>query len=193
MDQQLTPDLLIRAYEQGFFPMGDDDGTIQWYWPDPRAIIDLDHFVVSKRLARTVRQGLFDVAIDRDFEGVMRGCADREETWISDPLIEAYTALFRMGKAHSIEVYTDKKLVGGIYGVSLGGAFMGESMFSRATDASKVCLVHLVDCLRRQGYTLFDVQFLNPHLERFGAIEIPREDYLTRLRQALQQRCRFTD
>jgi leucyl/phenylalanyl-tRNA---protein transferase len=192
MDHQLTPDFLMRAYEQGFFPMGGDTGTIQWYWPDPRAIIDLRHFTVPTRLARTVRQGRFEIVIDKDFEGVMRACADRPETWITEPLIDAYTALHWTGRAHSIEAYRDGKLAGGVYGVSLGAAFMGESMFSRMTDASKVCLVHLVERLRKQRYALFDVQFLTPHLQRFGAVEIPRTEYLRRLQLAVQRRCRFT-
>ena len=191
MDDLLTPELLVRAYEQGFFPMGEEDGSIAWYWPDPRTIIPLDRFHVSRRLAQTVRQGRFEIVIDRDFDGVMRGCADREETWITEPIVAAYTALHRQGVAHSIEAYKDGRLVGGIYGVSLGGAFMGESMFSRVTDASKVCLVHLVERLRERGYTLFDVQFTTEHLKRFGAVEIPRKEYLTHLRIALRQACHF--
>jgi len=193
MDDLLTPELLVRAYEQGFFPMGEEDGSIAWYWPDPRTIIPLDRFHVSRRLAQTVRQGRFEIVIDRDFDGVMRGCADREETWITEPIVAAYMALHRQGLAHSIEAYKDGKLVGGIYGVSLGGAFMGESMFSRATDASKVCLVHLVERLRARGYSLFDVQFLTSHLQRFGAVEIPRKDYLRWLGRALRKECRFVD
>ncbi len=193
VDETLTPEFLLRAYVNGFFPMGDEDGTIQWYWPDPRAIIDLKRFHLSKRLARTVRQGTFTIVVDRDFEGVMRGCADRKETWINEPIISVYTALHRMGKAHSIEAYQGDTLVGGMYGVSLGGAFMGESMFSRRTDASKVCLVHLVERLHRRGYTLFDVQLINPHLVQFGAVEIPRGQYLRRLRWAIRQPCRFSD
>jgi len=191
MDEPLTTELLVRAYKQGFFPMGEEDGSIAWYWPDPRTIIPLDGFHVSKRLAQTVRQKRFKIAIDRDFEGVMRGCAAREETWITKPIVAAYTALHRQGLAHSIEAYKEGRLAGGIYGVSLGGAFMGESMFSRATDASKVCLVHLVERLRARGYMLFDVQFLTSHLKRFGAVEIPRKEYLRRLRHALRQECRF--
>jgi leucyl/phenylalanyl-tRNA---protein transferase len=193
MDERLTPELLVRAYEQGFFPMGEDDGSIAWYWPDPRTIIPLKGFHVPRRLAQTVRQGRFEIAIDRDFEAVMRACADREETWITGPIVAAYTALHRRGLAHSIEAYKDGRLAGGIYGVSLGGAFMGESMFSRATDASKVCLVHLVERLRTRGYTLFDVQFLTSHLKRFGAVEIPRTEYMKRLANALKRKCRFTD
>jgi leucyl/phenylalanyl-tRNA---protein transferase len=191
MDESLTPELLVQAYRQGFFPMGEEDGSISWYWPDPRTIIPLDGFHVSRRLAQTVRQQRFEIAVDHDFEGVMRGCAAREETWITEQIVDAYTALYRQGLAHSIEAYKGGRLVGGIYGVSLGGAFMGESMFSRATDASKVCLVHLVERLRARGHTLFDVQFLTSHLKRFGAVEIPRTDYVRRLRDALRLECRF--
>ncbi len=191
MEQTLTPAFLIRAYEQGFFPMGNEDGSIDWYWPDPRTIIELDRFHIPRRLARVVRQGRFEMAVDRNFAGVMRGCADREETWITAPIVDAYTALHRMGKAHSIEAYRNGRLVGGLYGVSLGGAFMGESMFSRVTDASKVCLVALVERMKARGYGLLDVQFLTSHLHRFGAVEISRDDYLKRLRAALKRSCRF--
>jgi leucyl/phenylalanyl-tRNA--protein transferase len=191
MNGPLTPELLVRAYTQGFFPMGEEDGSIAWYWPDPRTIIPLDGFHVPRRLAQTVRQRRFTITINRDFEGVMRGCAGREETWITEPLVTAYTALHRVGLAHSIEAYKDGTLAGGIYGVSLGGAFMGESMFSRVTDASKVCLVHLVERLCKRSFTLFDVQFTTEHLQRFGAVEIPREVYLRRLGEALQRTCSF--
>lgn len=193
MDEPLTPELLVHAYKQGFFPMGEEDGSIAWYWPDPRTIIPLVEFHVPRRLAQTVRRKRFEIAIDRDFEGVMRGCADREETWITEPIVAAYTVLHRRGLAHSIEAYKDGKLAGGIYGVSVGGAFMGESMFSHVTDASKVCLVHLVERLRARGYTLFDVQFLTSHLKRFGAVEISRAEYLRRLAAAVKKDCRFTD
>ncbi|MEW6325763.1 MAG: leucyl/phenylalanyl-tRNA--protein transferase [Nitrospirota bacterium] len=192
MDQPLTPEFLIHAYEHGFFPMGNEDGSIDWYWPDPRTVIELDRFHVPRRLARVIRQGRFEIAVDRDFDGVIRGCAGREETWITEPIVAAYRALHRMGRAHSLEAYRNGRLAGGIYGVSLGGAFMGESMFSGVTDASKVCLAALVDRLRERGYTLFDVQFLTPHLKRFGAVEIPREEYLKRLRASLRHTCRFT-
>jgi leucyl/phenylalanyl-tRNA--protein transferase len=191
MSETLTPELLSRAYAQGFFPMGEEDGSIHWYWPDPRTIIELDRFHIPRSLARVVRQKKFDLAVDRDFEGVMRACADREETWINEPIVAVYTAMHRLGRAHSIEAYQGNRLVGGIYGVSLGGAFMGESMFSRMTDASKVCLVHLVERLRARGYRLFDVQFLTSHLKRFGAVEISRNDYLRQLRRALRVRCQF--
>lgn len=193
MDEPLTPELLVRAYMQGFFPMGEEDGSISWYWPDPRTIIPLDGFHVPRRLAQTVRQRRFEIAIDRDFGGVMRGCAAREETWITEQIVAAYTALHQQGLAHSIEAYKEGRLVGGIYGVSLGGAFMGESMFSRATDASKVCLVHLVERLRARGYSLFDVQFTTAHLKRFGAVEIRRKEYLRRLGKAIREERRFVD
>jgi leucyl/phenylalanyl-tRNA--protein transferase len=193
MDEPLTPELLVQAYRQGFFPMGEEDGSISWYWPDPRTIIPLDGFHVSRRLAQTVRQQRFEIVIDHDFEGVIRGCAAREETWITEQIVAAYTALYHRGLAHSIEAYKEGRLVGGIYGVSLGGAFMGESMFSHATDASKVCLVHLVERLRAQGYSLFDVQFTTGHLKRFGAMEIPRKEYLRRLGKAIMEKRRFVD
>lgn len=186
MDDEIAPELLERAYREGFFPMADATGAIGWYWPDPRAIIPLDRFHVSRRLARMVRQHRFEIVFDRDFEGVMRACADRPETWISAAIIRAFVALHRRGQAHSIEAYRDGRLAGGIYGVSLGGAFMGESMFARAPNASSVCMTHLVRRLRERGFTLFDIQYLTPHLTRFGAVEIPRADYLHRLRRALR-------
>ena len=191
MRQTLSPELLEMAYRQGFFPMAEDDGTIRWYWPDPRAIMDLFHFHVPHRLARIIRQGRFDMALDRDFEEVIRGCADRDETWISEEFIVIYSEMHRLNKAHSVEAYHNGQLAGGIYGISLGGSFMAESMFSRETGASSVCLVHLVKHLLSCGYTLFDVQFMTPHLQRFGGIEIPRTEYLKRLQQALKQRCSF--
>jgi len=164
---------------------------VEWYFPDPRGIFDLERFHIPKRLRQTIRKRVFETRFDHNFEGVMRGCADRPETWINEPIIKVYTALFHMGKAHSVEAYWNKKLVGGIYGVSLGGAFMGESMFSKKTDASKICLVSLVQHLREREFSLFDVQFLNPHLVRFGAHEIPAEIYLKRLHWALKQNCSF--
>jgi leucyl/phenylalanyl-tRNA---protein transferase len=191
MSSAIPPELLEEAYRQGIFPMADEDGQIRWYSPDPRTVILLDRFHVPRRLAQTIRSGKFEMATDRNFGRVVRGCADREETWISGEIVAAYTALHRMGKAHSVEAYHGGELAGGIYGVSLGGAFMGESMFTRVRDASKVCLVFLVDRLKVRGYTLFDVQFVTPHLKRFGATEIPREEYMKRLRKALRQTCRF--
>jgi len=191
MSQTLPPELLELAYRQGIFPMAEDDGTIDWFSPDPRTIIELNRFHIPRRLAQTIRARKFEIVVDRDFEGVIRGCANRTETWINEEIAAVYTALHRSGKAHSIEAYFEGKLAGGIYGVGLGGAFMGESMFTIVRDASKVCLAFLVGRLRERGYTLFDVQFTTPHLKRFGAIEIPRSDYLRRLEKALTISCRF--
>ncbi|HTN43102.1 MAG TPA: leucyl/phenylalanyl-tRNA--protein transferase [Nitrospiria bacterium] len=191
MSKTIPPELLEEAYRQGIFPMADEGGRIRWYSPDPRTIIDLDRFHISRRLARTIRSKKFEITVDRDFERVMRSCANREETWISDEIVAAYSALHRLGKAHSIEAYYEGKLAGGIYGVSLGGAFMGESMFTIVRDASKVSLAFLVGRLKERGYALFDVQFTTPHLKRFGAVEIPRREYLRRLEKALALPCRF--
>lgn len=170
-----------------------DDGEIGWFSPDPRAIIPLDAFHVPGRLARVVRSGRFEIRIDTSFEAVMRACGERpgEGTWISDEILESYVALHRLGLAHSVETWRDGRLAGGLYGVSLGGAFFGESMFHRETDASKVALVALVDRLRRRGYVLLDTQWTTPHLEQFGTIEIPRSEYLARLDDALEKSCAF--
>ena len=183
----LTPELLLRAYQVGLFPMADagKGGAIYWYAPDPRTVLPLDGFHVSKNLAKLVRRGRFEVTSDQAFESVIRACADREETWISEEIIAAYTALHRLGYAHSVECWQGGALAGGLYGVALGGAFFGESMFHRARDASKVALVHLVRQLRRGGFRLLDTQFTTEHLKRFGAIEIPRRVYERRLADAL--------
>lgn len=173
--------------------MSMEDGAIGWFSPDPRGIIPLDGFMVSRRLARVVRQAKFEIAVDRAFEAVMRACADDRDdgTWISEEIIESYVALHRRGLAHSVEAWQDGVLAGGLYGVHLGGAFFGESMFHRVTDASKVALVALVDRLHAGGFALLDTQWTTPHLEQFGAVEIPREEYLTRLGAALARRCTF--
>ena len=194
MDRPLTPELLLYGYTHGVFPMADPDenDAIYWYAPDPRGIIPLDRFHIPKTLAKLLRQERFEVVADRDFEGVMRACAaaaeGRESTWISEEIVDVYTALHRAGVAHSVECRQDGELVGGLYGVALGGAFFGESMFHRARDASKVALVHLVERLRRGGFTLLDVQFVTPHLARFGAVEIDRDAYERRLAAALRVR-----
>jgi leucyl/phenylalanyl-tRNA--protein transferase len=187
--------LLVRAYREGIFPMALEDGEIGWFSPDPRAILPLDAFRVPARLARLVRQGRFEVSVDRSFEAVMRACADRGDdgTWISEGIVESYVALHRLGLAHSVEVRQGETLVGGLYGVHLGGAFFGESMFHRVTDASKVALVSLVDRLRRRGFLVLDVQWTTPHLRQFGVIEIPRRRYLTLLHEALGKDCTFGD
>jgi leucyl/phenylalanyl-tRNA--protein transferase len=181
----LTPDTLLAAYCHGVFPM-DVDGTIQWFCPDPRAIIELEGFHASRSLRRTIRRGRFEVCVNTAFEAVMRGCADRPEgTWISEEIVAAYCRLSELGLAHSVEAWRDGELAGGVYGVALGGAFFGESMFHRRTDASKVALAALVERMRDRGFTLLDVQFTTPHLERLGAIEIPRTEYLARLKRAI--------
>jgi leucyl/phenylalanyl-tRNA---protein transferase len=193
---QLTPQMLLDAYAQGYFPMADpDDGNIYWYDPDPRTILPLESFHIPRRLARTVRQKKFEIRIDTAFQRVMELCAEprknQPRTWLNEELIELYTTLHRHGFAHSVETWQDEKLVGGVYGVSVGGLFAGESMFSRARDASKVALVALVDVLGRNGYVLFDVQFTNDHLKQFGVVEIPRAHYRIRLERALERQCYF--
>lgn len=190
--QTLDPELLLRAYALGWFPMGTGRRhRIEWFSPDPRGILPLDTFHAPSRLKRTVRQQRFEVRIDTAFEAVMRACADRDETWITEDIIGSYVALPRLGFAHSVETWQAGQLVGGLYGVSLGGAFFGESMFHTATDASKVALVALVDRMRERGYTLLDTQWVTPHLEQFGGREIPRAEYLERLSAALALDCSF--
>jgi leucyl/phenylalanyl-tRNA--protein transferase len=190
---QLTPEILLRAYAEGLFPMAErrGDPTLYWVSPERRGIIPLDTFHVPRRLARTIRSGAFTVTADRAFRDVMKACAaptpERPESWINDEILRLYTALHLGGHAHSIECWRDGKLAGGLYGVRLGAAFFGESMFSRRRDASKVALVHLVDGLKRGGFVLLDTQFITAHLARFGAIEIPRERYLLKLQDALNR------
>jgi leucyl/phenylalanyl-tRNA---protein transferase len=189
----LTPEGVLLAYRHGIFPMADErSGEVLWFRPDPRAIIPLDGFHVSRSLARTLRRALFEIRVDTAFEGVMRGCADRTEgTWISERFIEVYASLHEAGHAHSVEAWRDGRLVGGTYGVALGGAFMAESMFHRETDASKVALAALVSRLQKRGFMLLDVQYLTPHLESLGAVEITRREYERRLEQAVSLPCTF--
>jgi leucyl/phenylalanyl-tRNA--protein transferase len=197
MGTDLTPDLLLRAYAAGIFPMAESADDPELYWVDPvqRGILPLDKFHLPRRLARTIRSERFTIACDRDFSAVMRGCAEptaeRPQTWINDEIIAVYSALHADGHAHSVEAYSGAELVGGLYGVSLGGAFFGESMFSRVTDASKVALAHLVAHLVRGGYRLLDAQFVTEHLQRFGAIEISRARYRRALAEALKTRAYF--
>jgi leucyl/phenylalanyl-tRNA--protein transferase len=192
-----TAELLLNAYAQGIFPMAHEelDFELYWYAPDPRAIIPLDGFHASRRLRQTVRQEVFEIRYSTAFERVMRECAaprgQDSGTWISTGLIDAYTELHRYGFAHSVEAWKDGELVGGLYGVALRGLFAGESMFHRERDASKVCLYHLVERLNERGFALLDTQFTTPHLERFGAIEIPREEYEARLEKALERDVTF--
>jgi leucyl/phenylalanyl-tRNA---protein transferase len=185
----LDPVLVVNAYTQGIFPMAGLDGNIHWYAPDPRAILEHENLHVSRSLRATIRKGIYEVRMDTAFEAVMRYCAAREETWINEAFIITYTRLHYAGLAHSVEAWHSGVLVGGLYGVSLGGAFMGESMFSRATDASKVCLVALVEHLKARGYMLHDTQFLTSHLATLGVTEVPRIVYEHRLRQALRLKC----
>jgi leucyl/phenylalanyl-tRNA---protein transferase len=192
----IPSDLLISAYATGWFPMA-VGRELQWFSPDPRGILPLDRVHVPRRLARVVRRGTFRIEINRAFVDVMRACAadDRDPadpgSWISEEIIESYTALHRHGMAHSVEAWIGDRLVGGLYGVALRGAFFGESMFFRETDASKVALVALVERLRSRGYALLDTQWTTPHLEQFGAIEIRRSEYLRRLAHSLTLDCSF--
>lgn len=185
--RRLTSDLLLRAYAAGVFPMAEsrDDPDVFWVDPRDRGVLPLDGFHMSRSLRRRIRSGGFGVSVDEAFEAVVDGCADRPETWINATIRALYTDLFRLGRAHSVEVWGDGALVGGIYGVALGGAFFGESMFSRRTDASKVALAYLVDRLRQAGFTLFDTQFITDHLASLGAVEVPRETYHRLLGDAL--------
>ena len=190
----IPAELLLRAYETGWFPMAQDGvpgAPIEWFSPDPRGVLPLDAFRTSSRLKRVMRQGRFEVAIDRSFETVMRACAAREETWINDDIVASYVDLHRRGFAHSVEAWADGELAGGLYGVSLRGAFFGESMFHSVTDASKVALAALVDRLISRGYALLDIQWVTPHLAQFGAVEIPRRRYLRMLDRSLKLDCRF--
>lgn len=192
----IDPELLLRAYASGWFPMAqgaDAAAPIEWFSPNPRGIVPLDTFRVSSRLARTVRRQPFEVVIDRGFEAVMRACGGRDETWINEPLLQSYVELHRRGFAHSVETWQDGRLVGGLYGVSLRGAFFGESMFHTVTDASKVALVALVERLRARGYLLLDVQWVTPHLSQFGATAIARRRYLAMLARAMRVTCTFAD
>jgi leucyl/phenylalanyl-tRNA--protein transferase len=183
----LRPERLLQAYHAGVFPWYGEDEPICWWSPDPRAIFELDGLHVSERLRRTLRSGRFTVTVNRDFAGVIRGCAGgREEgTWITPEMIRAYEELHALGYAHSVETWQDGELAGGVYGVAIGGFFAGESMFARRNDASKAALVHLVERLRERGFRLFDIQFLTEHTTRLGAVEIPRAEYLARLRTAI--------
>jgi leucyl/phenylalanyl-tRNA--protein transferase len=188
----ITPRILLRAYAAGLFPMAEDaeDSHLHWFDPRQRGIFPLDRLNVSKSLAKTIRAAPFEIRADSDFEGVLARCAEsrpgREKTWINGRIAGLFRELFDLGFAHTVEAWRDNELVGGLYGLALGGAFFGESMFHRATDASKICLVHLVARLRCGGFELLDAQFITPHLESLGAIEISRADYRKRLDKALE-------
>ena len=188
----IDPAFLLRAYGAGIFPMAMEDGEIGWFSPDPRGVIPLDdRFHVPRTLKRKMRKVDFEVRINVGFERVMEGCADREETWIDATVLRSYTALHRLGYAHSIETWLDGKLVGGLYGVSLGSAFFGESMFSRVSGASQVALVALVERMRARNFRLLDTQWTTTHLKRFGAIDLPKREYIKQLRVAIGEDNRF--
>ena len=194
---RIPTDLLLKAYASGVFPMAESaaDPEVFWVRPEARGIIPLDAFHIPRSLRKTVRQRPFDIRIDTDFAGVIDACAEesgnRQTTWINAPIREAYIELFGVGHAHSVEAWHDGRLAGGLYGVTLGRAFFGESMFSRWTDASKVCLVHLVERLRQRGFVLLDTQFTTEHLKQFGAIDVPRRKYEILLEEALRGRANF--
>ncbi len=182
----IEPELLLHGYRLGVFPMAMEDGEIQWFSPDPRTVIPLDEFHVPHGLQRALRKNAFELRIDQRFEEVMRLCAKRDDTWINREIVASYVRLFELGFAHSVEAWQDGELVGGLYGVAIGGAFFGESMFHRVTDASKIALVGLVERMRAKKFALLDTQWLTPHLLQFGAAEIPRARYLRMLKRAVE-------
>ena len=191
----LTAETLVYAYASGVFPMAEETGEIFWYSPDPRAIIPIQSYKPAKSLKPIINQKRFEIRVDTCFEQVMRNCAlprpTEPETWISEEIVEAYTELHKMGLAHSVEAWQDDKLVGGLYGVSLGAAFFGESMFSFVSNSSKVAFHYLIQILREQKYELLDSQFMNDNVQRYGAINIPRTAYIKRLAKALKSTCHF--
>ncbi|WP_018900151.1 leucyl/phenylalanyl-tRNA--protein transferase [Rhizobium sp. 2MFCol3.1] len=187
----ITPEILLRAYSIGLFPMAEsaDDPEIFWVEPDLRGVLPLNDFHVSKSLAKTIRRKPFEIRFDHDFKAVIAACAEetsgRPSTWINQTIRSLYASLFRMGHAHTVEAWDGDQLVGGLYGVSLGAAFFGESMFSRRTDASKICLVYLVERLKENGFVLLDTQFTTEHLKTFGAIDVPKDEYEHMLAKAM--------
>ena len=190
----IPPSLLLEGYRRGLFPMGMPDGSVQWFSPDPRGVIPLDTFHMPRRLARAMRTSGVDIRIDTAFVDVVQACAERADgdgTWITDEILDSYESLHDLGHAHSVEVWQDGALTGGLYGVAVGCAFFGESMFHRATDASKFALAALVERLRARGFTLLDIQWVTPHLTQVGAIEITRKTYLKQLASAVDGACSF--
>lgn len=194
---KLSADDLIYGYINGIFPMADTDSTLYWYSPDPRAIIPIDTYKPPKSLKPTLNKRLFDIRINADFQGVMRACAlprrDGHDTWISEEIIEAYCDLNSMGMAHSVETYIDERLVGGLYGVAIGSAFFGESMFYLEPNASKVAFHYLIQILKQQNFQLLDTQFINDNVKRFGAIEIRKAQYMNLLKKAISTKAHFTE
>lgn len=193
LSAQLTPDMMLQAYAAGIFPMaeGRDDPRLFWVDPRHRGVVPLNGFHISRSLARRLRRDDYRVTLNHGFDDVVHACAARPETWINDPLRRLYSALHDMGHAHSIEVHGPDGLIGGVFGLTIGGAFFGESMFSAARDGSKIALAYLTDHLRACGFSLFDTQFITPHLASLGAVEIPRADYRRRLSRAINRTARF--
>jgi len=189
----IEPELLVQGYRLGVFPMAMEDDSIGWFSPDPRAIMPLDGFHVPHALRRVAGKKLFEIKIDNRFGEVIRACAKRKDTWINQEIIESYERLHQLGHAHSVEAWSKNKLAGGLYGVAIGGAFFGESMFHRVSDASKIALVALVEHLRARKFALLDTQWLTPHLRQFGAIEISRDHYLRLLARAVELPRKFVD
>lgn len=193
----LSADDLIYGYMNGIFPMADADGTLYWYSPDPRAIIPIYTYKSPKSLRPILNKSVFEIRINADFNGVMRGCAGPRQgddtTWISEEIIKAYTDLHHLGFAHSVETYIDNRLVGGLYGVAIGAVFFGESMFHTVSNASKVAFHYLIEILKQQKFDLLDTQFINDNVRRFGAIEIPKSDYIQQLKRAISKKARFTE
>ena len=194
-DNPLSAQSLVYAYAQGYFPMADEQNGLQWFNPDPRAIIPLDTYKPAKSLRPIINKGLFEIRVDTQFEQVMRACSkprsEDDGVWISEEMISAYTELHRLGFAHSVEAYLDNQLVGGLYGVSIGAVFCGESMFSKVPNSSKVAFHYLIQIMNAKQFELLDTQFINDNVLRYGAIEISRDTYLRRLAKALKKNCKF--
>lgn len=193
MTETLTAEILLQAYAAGVFPMAQSRDDPELFWMDPalRGVFELENFHISRSLARKIRKNAFEIKVNTSFMQVVAGCADRTETWINAPLLDLYADLHHKGHAHCLEVWQNNLLVGGVFGLTIGGAFFGESMFSRQKDASKIALAYLMDRLRIGGFRLFDTQFITPHLASLGAVEIPRSVYHSRLEQAIKQSADF--
>src|SRR5438128_12640069 len=189
----IEPELLLQGYRFGVFPMAMENDAIEWFSPDPRGILPLEKFHTPHALRRLIRKEIFKITIDHRFSEVIQACAKREDTWINHEIIDSYIHLHRLGHAHSVEAWSKDKLVGGLYGVAIGGAFFGESMFHRVTNASKIALIALVQHLRSQKFVLLDTQWITPHLKQFGAIEIAREQYLDLLSRAVELPRKFVE
>ena len=191
-EEWLEPDNMIRLYSRGAFPMADEiTGEINWYMPEIRTIIPLNNYNIPRSLKKILKDEIFEFRYDRNFISVVKGCADRNETWISDQLIKAYLELYKLGYVHTVETWKNGKLVGGLYGISYGGAFFGESMFSKISQASKAALVKLLERLNEKEFIMLDVQYITPHLKMFGAKEIPFEEYNSLLLECYKRNCTF--